>query len=103
MRKYVIERSVPGVGRWTTQQLRAGAETSNEAIARLAPDVQWVQAFVADDRMFCVYLARDEDVIRRHAELTGLPVTRIVEVRATIDPTTATAPAAAIESRGRAA
>jgi hypothetical protein len=103
VRRYVIERSLPGVGRSTPQQLRDTAETSNEALARLAPDVQWVQSFVTDEGTFCVYLARDEEVVRRHAELSGIPATRITEVRATIDPTTATAPAAAIQSSGRAA
>jgi hypothetical protein len=90
MRKYVIEREIPGIGRSTVQQLGEAAETSNEALARLAPDVQWVQSFVTDDATYCVYLAVDEDVVRRHAELSGFPATRILEVRNVFDPTTAT-------------
>jgi len=90
MKKYVIEREVPGIGAFTPTQLAVCAETSNEALARLAPDVQWVQGYVVDDRTFCVYFARDEDVIRLHGELTGFPATRIHEVRAVFDPATAT-------------
>lgn len=94
MRKYVIERALPGIGRAGASELREAAETSNEALARLAPDVQWVQSFVTDDATFCVYLARDEELVRRHAELSGFPATRIVEVRSVFDPTTASAPRA---------
>lgn len=92
MRKYVIERSLPGIGRSGPQDLRAAAETSNEALARLAPDVQWIQSYVTDDATYCVYLARDEELVRRHAALSGFPATRIAEVRAIFDPSTATAP-----------
>lgn len=92
MRKYVIERALPGIGRAGLAELRDAAETSNEALARLAPDCQWVQSFVTDDATFCVYLARDEDVVRRHAELSGFPASRICEVRSVFDPTTAAAP-----------
>lgn len=91
MRKFVIERRLPGIGRSTPQQLGAAAETSNEALARLAPDVQWVQSFVTDDATYCIYLAVDEDVIRRHAELSGFPATHIHEVRSVFDPTTGSA------------
>ena len=100
MPKYVIEREIPGIGAFTPSQLAACAEASNEALARLAPDVQWVHAYVVDDRTFCVYLALDEDVIRQHAELTGFPATRIHEVRAVFDPSTATASVAG-SVRGR--
>ena len=94
MRKYLIERALPGIGRAGATQLREAAETSNEALARLAPDVQWVHSFVTDDATLCVYLARDEGLVRRHAELSGFPATRITEVRAMFDPTTAAAPSA---------
>ena len=90
MKKYVIEREIPGIGASTPSQLCAGAETSNEALARLAPDVQWVHSSVVSDRTFCIYLARDESLIRRHAELSGFPATRIHEVCAMFDPTAAT-------------
>lgn len=90
MKKYVIEREVPGIGASSPSQLCAGAETSNEALARLAPDIQWVHSYVAKDRTFCVYLARDEALIRQHAELSGFPATRIHEVCAMFDPSSAT-------------
>jgi len=91
MRKYVIEREIPGIGGASPGQLCEAAETSNEALARLAPDVQWVHSYVVANRTFCVYLARDEAVIRQHAELSGFPATRIHEVCAVFDPSTATA------------
>jgi hypothetical protein len=94
MKKYVIEREIPGIGDSTPAQLRIGAERSNEALARLAPDVQWVESYVVADRTFCIYLARDEKLIRDHAALSGFPATRIHEVRAVFDPATATAPSA---------
>lgn len=94
MRKYLIERSLPGIGRADATQLRQAAETSNEALARLAPDVQWVESFVTDDATYCVYLARDAELVRRHAALSGFPATRVLEVRGRFDPTTATAPSA---------
>lgn len=103
MRKYLIERSMPGIGRSTPNELRALAETSNEALARLAPDIQWVNGFVTDDVVFCLFLARDEELVRRHAALSGFPLTRILEVRAVTDPTTATAPVLEALSSGRSA
>lgn len=99
MRKYVIERQIPGIGRSGPKQLGEAAEVSNEALARLAPDVQWVQSFVTDDATFCVYLAVDEDVVRRHAELSGFPATRIHEVRSVFDPTTGSACGAETRTR----
>ena len=90
MKKYVIEREIPGIGASTPAQLCAGAETSNEALARLAPDVQWVHSYVVRDRTFCVYLARDEALIRQHAALSGFPATRIHEVCSVFDPSAAT-------------
>jgi hypothetical protein len=71
------------------EQLKDAAATSNQALAELAPDIQWVESYVADDKTFCVYLAKDEAVIKRHAEISGFPANRITEVRRTIDPTTA--------------
>lgn len=92
MKRFVIERELPGIGASSHAQLRTAAETSNEALARLAPDVQWLHSYVGDDRTFCVYLARDEELIREHAALSGFPATRIHEVRAVFDPCTASAP-----------
>ena len=89
MRKFIIERELPQVGSMAREQLKDAAATSNKAQAELAPDIQWVESYVADDKTFCVYLAKDEAVIRRHAEISGFPANRITEVRRTIDPTTA--------------
>jgi hypothetical protein len=89
LRKYIIERDIPKVGSLERDQLKAAAAKSNEALAQLSPDIQWVESFVAADKTFCVYLAKDEAVIRKHAEISGFPATKITEVRKMIDPTTA--------------
>jgi enamine deaminase RidA (YjgF/YER057c/UK114 family) len=89
MRKFIIERELPKIGSAEREQLRDAAEKSNEVLAQLAPDVQWVESYVADDKTFCVYMAKNEDVIGRHAELSGFPASRITEVKRMIDPTTA--------------
>ena len=88
LKRYMIERDIPEVGSMEREQLSGAAATSNEALAQLAPKVQWVESFVAADKTFCVYLAEDEDVIRKHAEISGFPATKITEIRKTIDPTT---------------
>ena len=88
MRKYVIEREIPEVGSLEREQLAAAAGKSNEVLAELGSDIQWVNSYVAGDRTFCIYLAKDEDIIRKHAEISGFPAPRIVEVRKMIDPTT---------------
>lgn len=89
MRKFIIEREIPAVGTLEREQLRQAAAKSNAALAQLAPDVQWQQSYVAADRTFCVYLAKDEAAVRRHAELSGFPANRIIEVTKVIDPATA--------------
>ena len=89
LRKYIIERDIPGVGTLERDQLRGAAAKSNEALAKLAPDVQWVESYVAEGKTFCVYLAKDEAIIRKHAEISGFPATKITEIRKMIDPTTA--------------
>jgi hypothetical protein len=88
LRRFVIERSIPKVGSLERQQLAEAAKKSNAALAELAPDIQWVESYVAADKTFCVYLAKDEAVIRKHAEISGFPATKITEVGKTIDPTT---------------
>ena len=89
MRKYVIERDIPKVGTFEREQLREAAKTSNAALDKLGPDIQWVHSYVAGDKTFCLYLAKDEAVIRRHAEVSGFPASKITEVKRMIDPTTA--------------
>jgi hypothetical protein len=91
MKRYVIERDLPGVGGMNREQLKGAAATSNDALAKLAGKVQWVQSFVADNKTFCIYLAESEAVVREHAKLSGFPATKITEVRGVIDPMTATA------------
>ena len=93
LKRFIIERDIPQVGSLGRQQLREAAAKSNEVLRKLGPDIQWVESYVADDRLFCVYLATDEDIIRRHAQLSGFPASRIVPILRRIDPTTATADA----------
>lgn len=88
MKRYVIERDLPGVGSMDDKELSAAASTSNQALARLAGKAQWVQSFVASDKTFCIYLAEDEQAVHEHSKLSGFPATKITEVRGVIDPTT---------------
>jgi hypothetical protein len=89
MKKYLIEREIPGVHKLNGEELKGAAATSNAALAQLGPKVQWVQSFVTEDKTFCLYLAEDEEVVREHARLSGFPANRITEVAGIIDPTTA--------------
>jgi hypothetical protein len=89
MRKYVIERDVPGIGQNDEKGLRHVARQSNEALAKLAPRVVWQQTYVTGDKTFCIYMADDEAVIREHSRLSGFPADVITEVNAVIDPATA--------------
>ncbi|HZN30391.1 MAG TPA: DUF4242 domain-containing protein [Xanthobacteraceae bacterium] len=88
LRRYIIERDIPKVGTFEREQLRGAAAKSNEVLRQLGADIQWVESFVAADKTFCVYLAKDEGIIRKHAEISGFPATKITEVRGMIDPTT---------------
>jgi len=88
LRKYIIERDIPAVGSLEREQLRAAAAKSNEALRELGPEIQWQESYVAGDKTFCVYLARDEAIIRKHAEISGFPASKITEVKKMIDPTT---------------
>jgi Protein of unknown function (DUF4242) len=88
LRRFVIERDIPKVGAFEREQLRGAAAKSNEVLHQLGPDIQWVESYVADNKTFCVYLAKDEAIIRKHAEISGFPATKITEVKKMIDPTT---------------
>ena len=88
LRKFIIERDIPAVGSLEREQLRGAAAQSNKVLRELGPDIQWVESYVAADKTFCVYLAKDENVIRKHAEISGFPATKITEVNKMIDPTT---------------
>jgi hypothetical protein len=88
LHRFMIERDIPKVGTFEREQLRQAAGKSNEVLRQLGPDIQWVESYVAGDKTFCVYLAKDEAIIRKHAEISGFPATKITEVSKTIDPTT---------------
>lgn len=88
LNRYIIERDIPEVGTLERQQLAEAAAKSNEALTALGPDIQWVESFVAADKTFCVYLAKDEAIIHRHAEMSGFPATKVTAISKTIDPTT---------------
>jgi hypothetical protein len=89
MPKYVIEREIPGCGSWTADELRAVSQKSNSVINTLAPQVQWEHSYVTGDKIFCVYIAENEELVLKHAELSGFPANRINRVANIIDPVTA--------------
>jgi hypothetical protein len=89
LKRYLIERDIPGVGGMSIVELCGAARASNRAIEQVGGGIQWQHSYVAGDKTFCIYLAENEDVIRKHAELSGIPVTKIVEVPRVIDPLTA--------------
>jgi len=88
LRKFIIEREMPKVGTLQREQLRDAAAKSNSVLRQLGPDIQWRESYVTDDKIFCVYLAADEVLVKKHAEMSGFPASKITEVRKTIDPTT---------------
>jgi hypothetical protein len=91
MKRYVIERDLPGVGKLDRRELKDAAAVSNGALDKLSGTVQWVHSYVTDDKTFCVYLAPTEAAVREHARLSGFPANKITEVRSIIDPMTAIA------------
>jgi hypothetical protein len=89
MNRYVIERIIPGAGRLSNDELQAISQKSNEVLASMAPRAQWLQSFVTDDKIVCVYLADDEASVREHARCGGFPADVVMQVHAVIDPMTA--------------
>lgn len=89
MPKYLIERELPGAGKLSADELQAISQTSVEVLAGMAPRAQWLQSYVTDDHIFCVYLADDAEAVREHGRCGGFPVTNIHRVRTMIDATTA--------------
>jgi hypothetical protein len=89
MPKYIIEREIPDAGKLSTQQLHAISQKSCAVLKEMGPRIQWVESYVTDDKIYCVYLAPDEETVRQHAEQGGFPANRISQVRSMIDPTTA--------------
>jgi len=88
MKRYMIEREIPGVGDLDYEQRRGVAVQSNRALAALGGKAQWEQSYLVDDKTFCVYIAEDEAAVLEHARLSGIPATRITEVRSVIEPMT---------------
>lgn len=91
MPKFVIERDMPGAGKLSPDQLRAASQTSCGVLNKLGPAIQWLESYVTDDKIYCVYIAPNRALIEEHARQGGFPANRISEVRAVIDPTTAEA------------
>jgi cell division inhibitor SulA len=91
MPKYVIEREVPNAGKMTPDQLNAISQTSCGVLRKLGSEIQWLHSYVTDDKIYCVYIAPNEELIREHARQGGFPANRVSQVRETIDPTTAEA------------
>lgn len=88
MKKYLIEREIPGAGKMSPAELRAVAQKSNGILRDLGTDIQWVHSYVVDDKIYCLYYAARPALILEHARCAGIPASRISEVAATIDPTT---------------
>jgi hypothetical protein len=89
MPKYVIEREIPNAGKLSKDELQAISQKSCEVLHNLGPQIQWVQSYVTGDKIYCVYIAPNEKMLREHAEQGGFPANRISEVKSIIDPTTA--------------
>lgn len=89
MKRYVIERDIPGVGKLGREELKGVANTSNEALAKLGGKAQWLESFFVDDKTFCIYLAENEAAVREHARLSGFPASKITEVRSVVTPMSA--------------
>lgn len=88
MPKYVIEREIPGAGKLTPQKLQAISQKSCSVLNKLGPQIQWVQSYVTGDKVYCIYIAPNEELVREHARQGGFPANRISEVKTVIDPTT---------------
>jgi hypothetical protein len=89
MPKYVIERDIPGAGKMSSQDLKAIAQKSCGVLEKMGPQIQWVQSYMTDDKVYCVYVAPNEKMVQEHAQQGGFPANRISRVTSVIDPTTA--------------
>jgi hypothetical protein len=96
MPKYVIERTIPDAGKLSAEELKAISQKSCGVLTEMGPHIQWVQSYVVDDKIYCTYIAPNEDLIREHARRGGFPADRVSEVKAIIDPTTAEKKVAAV-------
>jgi hypothetical protein len=91
MPKFIIEREIPGAGNLSSAELQSVAQTSCNVLSSLGPQIQWLESYVTGDKVYCVYIAPNEEMIRDHAQQGGFPANRISEVKTIIDPTTAEA------------
>jgi cell division inhibitor SulA len=91
MPKYVIERDIPGAGKLTAEELHSISQKSCGVLQKLGPQIQWIESYVTDNKIYCIYIAPDEKLVREHAKQGGFPANRVSEVRRIIDPTTAEA------------
>lgn len=89
MPKFVIEREIPGAGKLSAQELNAISQKSCSVLHGMGPQIQWLQSYVTDDKLYCIYIAPNEEAVREHARQGGFPANRVSQVRSTIDPTTA--------------
>ena len=89
MPKYVIEREIPGAGKLSSEQLKGISQTSCGVLSKMGPQIQWVQSYVTTDKIYCIYNAPNEELVREHAKLGGFPANSVSEVATIIDPTTA--------------
>jgi hypothetical protein len=89
MPKYLIEREIPGAGKLTADQLQGVSQTSCGVLQKMGPQIQWVQSYVTGDKVYCVYISPNEEMIREHAKQGGFPANKISEIKTMIDPTTA--------------
>ncbi|MGO9196755.1 MAG: DUF4242 domain-containing protein [Acidimicrobiales bacterium] len=88
MPKFVIEREVPGAGKMSAEELRDISQKSNKVISDLGPEIRWLQSYVTDDKIYCIYVAPDEDILFEHARCGGFPADKVTRVHTTIDPST---------------
>ncbi len=89
MPKYIIEREVPGAGNLSADQLKAISQTSCGVLSKLGPSIQWVHSYVAGDKIYCIYISPNEEMVREHAKQGGFPANKVTEIAMIIDPTTA--------------
>jgi hypothetical protein len=93
MPKYVIEREIPGAGSFSTEQIQAISQKSCGVLKNLGPSIQWIESYVTDNKIYCIYIAPNEELVREHAMQGGFPANSVAKVRRMIDPTTAESPA----------
>lgn len=89
MPKFVIEREIPGAGKLSPEQLKAISQKSCGVLRELGPEIQWLESYVTEDKIYCIYISPDEAAIKKHAQMGGFPANSIAQVRSMIDPTTA--------------